>query len=99
MTANMVQGAQTGNNMAGQMQQQGQQVPPNAYQPTGVPGNYSILCGQLKRVVVTLNEQGNVLNQQGADKTPLVNSLYKAAYDVNKVCEQLEKDAAGAGQQ
>lgn len=99
MSTSMVAGMQTGNANAQGAQGQSQSSPPSAYQTQGVPGNYAILCRNLKSAVASLNESGSVLMQQGANKTALANQLYKAAYDASRVCEQLEKEAAGAGQQ
>jgi|SRR6516162_2973850 hypothetical protein len=73
--------------------QQGQQqvgsTTPNAYQPMGRAGDRNTICGSLKTLVDQLNRYGSLLNGQGL--TELANDLYKASYQVNTVCEKIEK--------
>lgn len=79
-------------------QQQVGSITPNAAQPQGAPNPNAILCGSLKMVVDQLMKYASILNSQGATGTQLANDLYKSAYQVNTVCEKIEKEANEPGQ-
>lgn len=79
--------------MNGVQQGQNASITPSSAQPQGAPGLRNKLCGDLKWMVDKLNYLGSLLNGEGL--TEYANDLYKSSYQVNTVCEKLEKDVSG----